>query len=462
MTNAPSPKTTKRKSYLLTATLITFVLVLIILTSPSGATRFGATIVTPTAIPPEILTGIAASPVTPTLPVLPTQTAPVSSSPYDPQTVYPYFPEMPGAEGILAGKLEGTLAGQGILMTSEAPFVSNGPDVGAYELKDLAWEQSTYDSNIDVWAGRMSATPSQGVVWIQITANHGQWQNQGIVIVKSPIPAGDLNIIGAVGARLILKSDQGQTLYFDVPGLRFVDSLEEEVPTATLSSSATSNAPGETTDDAPDVPFNVDFNAVQPEHTNLDFFINSPNDYDWFYFNSRKSGTIKVTLIPRAGNYGLRVVWVENSMGDGTIVGEDTSGNGTKQVTIPNGVSGNYIVRVWSLDGSYSESQPYTLRFDAPEPEKIAPVLECVTDNADGTYTAHFGYENPNPFVAVVDAKDHQNKFEPPPNFRTGQPEYFVPGRVTDWFSVLFDGNGLTWLLDGNAVTANRNSPRCP
>ncbi len=71
-----------------------------------------------------------------------------------------------------------------------------------------------------------------------------------------------------------------------------------------------------------------------------------------------------------------------------------------------------------------------------------------------------FGYNNPNPFV-VVDAKEYQNKFEPPPTFHTGQPEGFAPGRVTDWFSVLFDGNGLTWLLDGQAVTANRNSPRC-
>ena len=433
-----------------------------ILTLRGGAAKFGATNVTPTAIPPEILTRIASPPDTPTVPAPPTQTPPVSSSSYDPQIVYPHFPELSSAERILAGKLEGTLAGHGILSISEAPFISEGAEAGAYTLNDLSWEQWTYNSDITIWAGYMRETPAQGVVWVQITANHGQWQHQGIVIVKSPIQAGSLNIIGAVGERLILKSDQGQTFYFDVPGLRFVDTLEEEVPTATPISPATSNALQETTDDAQDVPFHVDFNAVQQENTNLDFYINSPNDYDWFYFNSRKSGTIKVTLIPRAGNYGLRVVWIENPDGDGTIVGEDTSRNGTKQVTIPNATSGNYLVRVWSLDGSYSESQAYILRFDAPEPEKVIPILECVAENADGTYTAHFGFENPNPFVVVVEAKNHQNKFEPLPTFRTGQPEYFAPGRVTDWFSVLFDGNGLTWLLDGHAVTANRNSPRCP
>jgi hypothetical protein len=393
--------------------------------------------------------------------ISPTQTSSSSIPSYDPQTIYPHFPEAPNAKGVLAGKMDGILAGHGILTAIEAPIVSNGPDTGAYELTDLAWEQWTYDSYIDVWAGRMTEMPSQGVVWVQITANHGQYQNQGTVIVKSPTQAGGLEIIGAVGTRLILKSDQGQTLYFDVPGLSFVDTLDEEIPTVTPASSATSNNLQEKTDDAPDVPFHVNFDAVQSENSNLDFIIDSPNDYDWFYFNSRRAGTIKVTLIPRAGKYGLRVVRLEDSDA-GIIVGEDISANGTKQILIPDAASGNYLVRVWSLDGSFSESLPYTLRFDAPEPEKVIPILECVDENADGMYIAHFGYENPNPFVAFVDAEDHQNKFEPLPTFRTGQPEYFAPGHVEDWFSVLFDGNGLTWVLDGHAVTANRNSPRCP
>ena len=165
-------------------------------------------------------------------------------------------------------------------------------------------------------------------------------------------------------------------------------------------------------------------------------------------------------LTPRGNNYGLKVVLVDQD-GNGTIVGEDTSaGGGAKQVTLDNAPAGNYIVRVWSLDGSFSESQPYTLRFDPPKPEKVIPILECVAENPDGTFRAHFGYENPNPYVVVIDAR-HQNTFHPGPVFRSGQPEYFAPGRVEDWFSVLFDGNGLTWTLDGNAVTANLNSPRC-
>jgi hypothetical protein len=213
------------------------------------------------------------------------------------------------------------------------------------------------------------------------------------------------------------------------------------------------------TDDASDQPLYV--YDTQLEDNDVNHYINSPGDYDWFHFISQASGTLKVSLTPRGKNYGLRVVFIdENDIG--TVVGENTtSGGGVKQVSIPNAPSGNYMVLVWSLDGSYDENQPYTVRFEPPKPQKITSILECVAENPDGTFTAHFGYDNPNPVVILIDA-NHDNAFHPGPVFRTGQPEYFIPGRVTDWFSVLFDGNGLTWTLDGQAVTANRNSLRCP
>lgn len=245
-----------------------------------------------------------------------------------------------------------------------------------------------------------------------------------------------------------------------MPALRFVDSLEEILPTVIPPVTLTPEFPPAFTDDAPDEPRFVSDYPSQFEESDLDYYINSPSDYDWFHFVSQADGRLKVTLVPRGNNYGLRVVLVDQD-GNGTIVGEDTSfGGGAKQVTVDNAPSGNYIVRVWSLDGSFDESQSYTLRFDPPKPEKVIPILECVAENSDGTFTAHFGYENPNPYVIVIDWR-HQN-FDPGPIFRTGQPEYFAPGRVEDWFRVLFDGNDLTWTLDGNAVTANRNSPRCP
>ena len=459
-----------KRFYLISISLSILLLIFVILTLRGGATRFGATNVTPTVIPSDILTQLAATP------ILATQVPPtdyfaqvtqayletiqaVAAFPtYGEQEIFPILPQIISSEELLAEKLEGTSAGHGIIRTQDPPMIVYGPDAGVYEYNNLAWEEWTYDSFITIWTGYVYESPAQGVVRVEFFPHYRKYQDA--TVIKSPIQAGNVRIVGAVGERLILNSEQGNTLYFDVPSLRFVNTLDASVATATPAPTETLSSFLTPVDDAPDIPFYV-FDNYQTENTAQDFFINSPTDYDWHLFYLRTSGPITASLIPRSGNYGLRVVRIDD--GFGTVLGENTTrGNGRKQVIVSDAVSGNYMVRVWSLDGSYSESQPYTLRFDAPEPETVIPILECVAENTDGTFTAHFGYDNPNSFVVVVNAEDHQNKFEPPPNFRTGQPEGFAPGRVEDWFRVLFDGNGLTWVLDGHAVTANRNSPRCP
>lgn len=461
-----------RKSYLLTATLIVLALILIALTSKGGATRFGDTNVTPTAIPPEILTRIAQdsasiSATQTAFPPLATQAAQTQQAlqltlaavpTSDIQEAYPIFNNAPPSiDELLFVEPEGTLAGYGILNEDQewGSFYSNHN----YIFNGLIWQQTTHDAVIWVRGGQALESPVQGAVWVSSSPHYSNSANDYYVVIESPILAGALNIIGAVGERLILTSEQGQTFYFDVPALRFVESLEEIVPTVTPLPTMVFEPPLVPTDDALDEPLYLD--AFQLEDTDVNYYINSPGDYDWFAFVSQAEGKLRVSLIPRGNNYGLKVVLVDED-GNGTIIGEDTaSGGGAKQVKVDNAPSGNYIVRVWSLDGSYDERQPYTLRFEPPKPEKIIPILECVTENPDGTFTAHYGYENPNPYVVVIDSR-HQNTFHPGPVFRTNQPEYFAPGRVEDYFAVLFDGNGLTWVLDGYAVTANRNSPRCP
>ena len=54
--------------------------------------------------------------------------------------------------------------------------------------------------------------------------------------------------------------------------------------------------------------------------------------------------------------------------------------------------------------------------------EKVTPLLECVINNGDGTYTAHFGYENPNS-VSVDIAVGNNNKFTGTGNQNMGQPK---------------------------------------
>jgi len=87
------------------------------------------------------------------------------------------------------------------------------------------------------------------------------------------------------------------------------------------------------------------------------------------------------------------------------------------------------------------------------------PVLECVSANGDGTYTAVFGTSNPS---AIDDRSPigRANSFSPAPADR-GQPTSIAPGRSVAVFSVVFDGNNLVWSLNGRTSTASAGSRPC-
>jgi pimeloyl-ACP methyl ester carboxylesterase len=93
----------------------------------------------------------------------------------------------------------------------------------------------------------------------------------------------------------------------------------------------------------------------------------------------------------------------------------------------------------------------------------IRPILECVANNGDGTYTAYFGYKNENA-TAVSIPIGVDNKFTPGPLLR-GQPQTFQPGRTPYYpqahFSVVFDGSNLVWTLWGRTATASQSSKTC-
>ncbi len=91
--------------------------------------------------------------------------------------------------------------------------------------------------------------------------------------------------------------------------------------------------------------------------------------------------------------------------------------------------------------------------------DPITPELTCVAINEDGTYTAFFGYNNPNSYPVTIEVgKD--NRFTPPPDGQ-GQPITFDPGRQTAVFAVVSDSNALVWHLDGKIAEANKNSGGC-
>lgn len=97
--------------------------------------------------------------------------------------------------------------------------------------------------------------------------------------------------------------------------------------------------------------------------------------------------------------------------------------------------------------------------------EKITPLLECVIDNGNGTYTAHFGYENPNDETVNIPIGSNNN-FTGTGNQNEGQPTSFESGR-TDYFpdaefTVTFDEDStLVWHLNGKTVSVTKNSKQC-
>jgi hypothetical protein len=119
-------------------------------------------------------------------------------------------------------------------------------------------------------------------------------------------------------------------------------------------------------------------------------------------------------------------------------------------------VAGNYPV--WVSDNTLnSDTLIYKVVSILPQP--VSPVLECVTNNGDGTYTAFFGYKNENS-VSVYIPVGSKNKFTPTPQDR-GQTRVFKPGRQIKVYTVNFNGSNLVWTLNGRTSTASSNSTPC-
>ncbi len=103
-------------------------------------------------------------------------------------------------------------------------------------------------------------------------------------------------------------------------------------------------------------------------------------------------------------------------------------------------------------------SRTYTITV----PTTVVPILECVQRNANGSYTARFGYENTG--AAVTIPVGANNSFVPG-NHNQGQTTVFQPGR-RNAFSVTFPGTSI-WSLRGpdgvlRSVQALPTTNTCP
>ncbi len=135
-------------------------------------------------------------------------------------------------------------------------------------------------------------------------------------------------------------------------------------------------------------------------------------------------------------------------------------------------------VAAWFESYAVAEAFPDGLPSGEPPPvdeqADVRPVLECVAANADGTYTAYFGYENRHgePVTIPRGARNRltpasydgqQPTAFPMPNAVPGRPGRtpFYPGHA---YAVTFPaGTQVVWTLGRRTSTASDNlAQRCP
>ncbi len=141
------------------------------------------------------------------------------------------------------GWANSTPAGAGAITTGGPAIYPLTPM--AYHVTNKWWEvPHTGGKMIWVQAGSISRdvsqdhTENQGMIAVivslvcaQGTGYTSDWIEVGVYL--TPVRAGPVRIVDAVGERLVLKATEGGVFYFDVPARQFVPSLTVAVPSAT-------------------------------------------------------------------------------------------------------------------------------------------------------------------------------------------------------------------------------------
>lgn len=91
---------------------------------------------------------------------------------------------------------------------------------------------------------------------------------------------------------------------------------------------------------------------------------------------------------------------------------------------------------------------------DPPAPKSVIPRVECVTRGSGKTFTARFGYDNPNERFKMIQL-GNLNQVTPAPRDQR-QPRMFLAGTHSNAFTASSPGGNLTWHLDGQKAVATR------
>lgn len=131
-----------------------------------------------------------------------------------------------------------------------------------------------------------------------------------------------------------------------------------------------------------------------------------------------------------------------------------------------------------ALKNLSAQADDFSIKSLLPLGKPVLPILECVQHNPDGSYTAHFGYNNTGTKATSIPAGILNGFLELTPpvlplkdfldfSARKGQPTSFAPGRTSAYpnaaFNVNFRKGALIWHLNGYLATATTSATqKCP
>ena len=190
--------------------------------------------------------------------------------------------------------------------------------------------------------------------------------------------------------------------------------------------------------------------SLEPDGTDPDLLANGVAYSDGLVYTAFGSGGLRVARLPETGTR-LELL---GQLG----LGEGSSAN---FVTIAKD-----LIFVASGKGGLSIARRIKQEIKTQFPDNtLKPILECVSDNGNGTLTGHFGYVNANGFPVSVPV-GNLNKFDSvAATLNRGQPTVFQPGRTPYYpnaaFKVVFPANEVrVWNLKGRTSTASNNAAR--
>lgn len=210
-------------------------------------------------------------------------------------------------------------------------------------------------------------------------------------------------------------------------------------------------------------------------------FDNYPNMLYYYYEKKQSSINIDLTKLATIGTISSQNILVGSGAFTLSVTGKNFTANskvrlnGTNRATtfiadmllqatiragdVDTATTVYIAIRDSIAPSSHVTTDSLALNVISLPQQSLQPILDCVTQTNDTTYTAWFGYENDDTTSIFVPVGP-QNKFSPDPNDRN-QPIVFTPGKQDKVFSVVFNGKNLTWKLNGNEIVASKKSPKC-